>query len=193
MKKICKVLLGTGAFAVGFAAAAVIAGKTVVPVIADNNNEISVYYPQTEEMLVEPDYPINESGRTYGVIANVMPENYPDLIGVIATNGKEGYAYKEDFCDEYIPKSPEDAVRYMEKLKELNDQGYYLQVIPVYDEAGKTVIGEFEIGIDAGASFDGSIDEEERNKLLLEREKLYEESRKQGKVFRGSIKEIMEE
>lgn len=192
MKKICKILLGLGVFAVGFAATAAIVGQAFVPVAADSAAEINNRYAETEIMFVKPEYPVNENGKTYGVIANVMPDDYPDLIKVMATNGKEGYVRVEDFNDEYIAESPEDAVRYMEKLRELNEQGYYLQVIPVYDIDGETVIGEFEIGIDAGLPSSDYANKEEMKKAALEREKLYEESRKKGRVLRESIKTIME-
>lgn len=194
-EKLCKIVLGAVAFAVGFAATAVIAGQAFVPVAASSAAEINNNSVKMEEppLTIAPEYPVNKSGKTYGGIANVLPEDYPDLIGVIATNGKEGYAHKEDFCDEYIPKSPEDAVRYMEKLKELNDQGYYFQAIPVYDIDGETVIGEFEINFDVSLCSSGYENQEEMKQSAIEREKLYEESRKQGKVLRESIKTIMEE
>lgn len=193
MKKLCKIVLGAVAFALGFATTAVIAGQAFVPVAANGATEINNSVKVEEPLTIAPEYPVNKNSDTYGIIANVLPEDYPDLIKVLATNGKEGYAYKEDFCDEYIAKSPEDAVRYMEKLKELNDQGYYFQAIPVYDIDGETVIGEFEISIDVGLSSNDYESQEEMKKAALEREKLYEESRKQGKVLRESIKTIMEE
>ena len=195
MKKLCKIVLGAIAFALGFATTAVIAGQAFVPVAANSAAEINNNSVKMEEppLTIAPEYPVNKSGKTYGEIANVLPEDYPDLIGVIATNGKEGYAYKEDFCDEYIAKSPEDAVRYMEKLKELNDRGYYFQAIPVYDIDGETVIGEFEINFDVSLCSIGYENQEEMKQSAIEREKLYEESRKQGKVLRESIKTIMEE
>lgn len=45
----------------------------------------------------DPTYAINASGQTYGsdLQAN-SPANQPDLILVVATNGKEGYVLRSD-------------------------------------------------------------------------------------------------
>ncbi len=192
MKKSIKTaLISAGVFAIGFMSVAFI-GESFTSFVSANDADKINNYSSIEENMVKPDYDVNSSGKTYGDILNVRQEDYPDLIGVIATNGREGYAYKEDFCDEYIPESAEDAVDYMNKLKELNEQGIYFRVIPVYDSNGRAVIGEYEINIDVGLCFDGSVDEKSMTEMVLEREKIYEESRKQGKVLKGSIRAIME-
>ncbi|MDR2957420.1 MAG: hypothetical protein LBU61_04460 [Coriobacteriales bacterium] len=42
-------------------------------------------------------YPVNDNGSTYGsVVLAPNPDQEPDLIAVIATNGSEGYVYKTD-------------------------------------------------------------------------------------------------
>ena len=192
MKKTHGIILTVSAFAVGFALFNAIGGNSFLNVNASSGDKVN-NYSYIQDTLDKPDFPRNKSGQTYGETFNVAFENYPDLIGVIATNGMEGYAYKEDLIDEYVPQSPEEAVEYMNKLEELNNQGIFFQVIPVYKSDGKTVIGEFEMSIDVSFNIDKSLGEEEVNKLVLEREKLYEESRKQGKVLRESIKTIMEE
>lgn len=192
MKKIQSIMLTVSAFAVGFALINAIGGSSFLNVNANDNDKIN-NYGYIQDSLVKPDFPQNKSGQTYGETFNVAFENFPDLIGVIATNGKEGYAYKEDLIGEYVPQSPEEAVEYMNKLAELNEQGIFFQVIPVYKNDGKTVIGEYEICLDVGFNIDKSLSEAEINNLIAERQKLYEESRKQGKVLRQDIKSIMEE
>lgn len=188
MKKAYKVLVSIGAFAVGFCSAAFFGTKLFVEVSGATkiNN-----YSLIEQSFNKPDYPINKNGQTYGEIYNVMPENYPDLIGVFATNGKEGYVYKEDFVSEYVPQSPEEAVEYMNVLEKLNNQGIYFQVVPVYESDGKNVIGDFEISIDVGLSFEKNISMEEMEKIVAERKKLYEESRVQGKYLREDLATVM--
>lgn len=188
MKKINKILLSLSAFAIGFCAVAVLGGNVFVEARGANKlNNCSM----TENSFVKPSFPTNENGQTYGETYNVMIEDYPDLIGVIAANGKEGYVYKNEFTDEYIPQSPEEAVEYMNVLKELNDRGIYFQVITVYEADGETVIGEFEKCIDVGLSFDQAVNAEEIEEIIEEREKLYEESRIKGNYLREDIETVM--
>ena len=101
-----------------------------------------------------PPYPTNSNGQTYGSgavstdgLAAGSVFVLPDLIRVIATNGKEGYVYQKDLEGEQ-PNNPSEAVEYMKRLKELNDQGIFTRTIPVYESDGITVIGEFEGSID---------------------------------------------
>jgi hypothetical protein len=105
----------------------------------------------TEDQFLEPvlepvglEFPVNKNGQTYGSSQDsVHPDDYPDLIGVFATNGKEGYVYYKDlYNDEMIFTDAE--------LKELNEKGIYEIYVPVYEEDGKTVIGEFAVSVDAG-------------------------------------------
>lgn len=143
-----------------------------------------------ESEFIKPEYPVNANGQTYyNDTAGILSDDYPDLVGVIATNGKEGYVYKEDLFD-YSPSCPEEAVKYMEVLKELNDQGIYFQIIPVYAVDGETVIGDFEIFMDVGMCGDFSMDE--AGAIYEERRKLYEESRANGKYLRESMASVME-
>lgn len=187
MKKVNKILLSLSAFAVGFSAVAILGGNVFVEARGANklNN-----YSMTKSSYVKPNFLTNENGQTYGETYNVMIEDYPDLIGVIATNGKEGYVYKDEL-DGYVPRSPEEAVEYMNVLKELNDQGIYFQIITVYEADGKTVIGEFEKSIDIGLSFDQTVGAEELEEIISAREKLYEKSRLQGKFLRDDIETLM--
>lgn len=84
----------------------------------------------------------NVEGDTYGV----QNENgTPDLVAVMATNGRSGYAYRTDLEEAdgtaagKTFKSPQDALDWQEAR-----QGKSFSV-PVYDIDGKTVIGEFVI------------------------------------------------
>ena len=92
-------------------------------------------------------FAVNEYGQTYGTIpdpnsvSDVLPMDvgeyyktyYPDLISVYATNGKEGYVYREEFC--FVPSNPEEAVKYSQSKKE---------PLTVYESDGRTVVGVFE-------------------------------------------------
>lgn len=82
---------------------------------------------------------INAKGETFGV------ENEfgtPDLIGVVATNGRTGYAYSEDLenAGGPPPTSPEEA-----GARQSANAGKTFTV-PVYESDGETRIGEFTIG-----------------------------------------------
>ena len=94
-----------------------------------------------------PDYSLNNSGLSYGsALSATSPENEPDLILVVATNGLEGYVYKSDLNAANGTEaaksftSPEQAVRWQE------NQGLQDRMITVYNFDGKTSIGEFIIG-----------------------------------------------
>lgn len=195
MKKIKHGLLSAVAFVAGFVSVTVIGGVLIssagatADTIADSKSDNYVV-EETNTKLV---YSVNANGQTYSddtvnILANDYPD-LPDLIGVIATNGKEGYVYKEDFYD-YMPSCPEEAVKYMEVLKELNDQGIYFRIIPVYAIDGKTVIGDFEECMDVGLCGDFGMDE--AIVKVEERRKLYEESRANGKYLRESMASVME-
>lgn len=82
---------------------------------------------------------VNANGDTFGV---ENENGTPDLIAVIATNGRSGYAFADDLeaAGGPPPTSPEDAlVQQQERL------GMTFSV-PVYESDGETVIGEFVIG-----------------------------------------------
>jgi hypothetical protein len=82
---------------------------------------------------------VNANGQTYGVINE---RGSPDLVAVIATNGKTGYAYAADLdrAAGDNPKSPEEALA-MQQAR----VGKTFSV-PVYKEDGKTIIGMFVMG-----------------------------------------------
>lgn len=82
-------------------------------------------------------YPMNASGLTYGPNKPLVEE--PDLMAVVATNGKQGYCLKTDLEGGEPPKTPEEAIA----SNEASLRGY---TIPVYESDGKTQIGVFQVG-----------------------------------------------
>lgn len=82
---------------------------------------------------------VNANGQTYGV---ENENGTPDLIAVVATNGKSGYAYNDDLkkAGGPEPTSPADALAQQEAKK-----GKVFSV-PVYTPDGETRIGEFVLG-----------------------------------------------
>lgn len=87
----------------------------------------------------ETQWAVNAKGETYGV-ANSHGE--PDLMGVVATNGREGYAYTTalNTAGGPLPTSPEEAV-----ARTKANEGRTFSV-PVYESDGQTQIGIFTIG-----------------------------------------------
>ena len=82
---------------------------------------------------------VNARGQTYGVSGS-GDRGEPDLVAVVATNGKDGYANAVDLQGGPMPTSPGDAIARQEA-----NQGR-IRTIPVYESDGTTVIGEFKIG-----------------------------------------------
>jgi hypothetical protein len=89
------------------------------------------------------DWATNEQGQSYGVENS---KGSPDLVAVIATNGKTGYAFRTDLDDAdgtnaaETFKSPEDAIAWQKAR-----QGMTFRV-PVYESDGTTLVGEFVVG-----------------------------------------------
>ena len=88
----------------------------------------------------------NKYGQSYGTVYDAvtlseepLSVNEPDLIYVLATNGKYGYAKKEDMysCG---PTSPDDT-EWEKRI--FGNKDYY--EIDVFDSDGVTVIGKFRI------------------------------------------------
>lgn len=94
------------------------------------------------------DWATNESGQTYGA---ENPDGTPDLIAVVATNGREGYVHRAELEEangtaaarEFT--SPEDAIRWQE------ERAGKTFTVPVYEADGTTQIGEFVIESGVGA------------------------------------------
>lgn len=78
---------------------------------------------------------VNARGETYGIENET---GTPDLVAVVATNGKGGYAYARDLDRAHSnqPSSPEEAAEW---------QGSYM-TITVFESDGRTVVGEFQAG-----------------------------------------------
>jgi hypothetical protein len=76
---------------------------------------------------------VNASGQTYGV---ENQHGTPDLVAVIATNHRDGYAYADQLQGP-TPTSPAQAVA-QNKLP--------VRILPVYEPDGKTQIGTFDAG-----------------------------------------------
>jgi len=84
----------------------------------------------------------NESGVTYGsALKATSPSDEPALILVVATNGKEGYVYRDDLAviEGTGFKSPDEALKWQ------NSMAGKIGSVSVYEVDGKTVIGEFVI------------------------------------------------
>lgn len=88
-------------------------------------------------------YPTNESGMTFGsALLATTPAEEPDLILVIATNGREGYAKKSDLAvaEGTGFSSPEEALAWQEANVDASFK------VPVYESDGQTLIGVFVVG-----------------------------------------------
>lgn len=83
---------------------------------------------------------VNEDGQTFGVVNG---KGAPDLVAVLATNGKVGYASARAL-EGPTPTSPSEALAWQD--------GAQLDVdVPVYESDGRTVIGKFVVQRPAGA------------------------------------------
>ena len=83
-----------------------------------------------------PSWPVNDSGQTYGVQGDSPVA--PDLVRVMATNGKEGYAFSTELQGPQ-PTSPADAAKNFSTPRPSRQ-------VPVYLSDGKTQIGVFQVG-----------------------------------------------
>lgn len=88
------------------------------------------------------DLQVNANGDTYGVTGE---GEEPNLVAVIATNGKSGYSYTEDLDDASGAtasrsfKGPADALAWQEKQRGKKF------LVPVYESDGETLIGDYLI------------------------------------------------
>lgn len=108
--------------------------EVTITTTSDASWQLMATYARTE--LTE--WGVNAKGETFGV-TNVHGD--PDLVGVVATNGRLGYAYDADLdrAGGPEPTSPEHALELQEERA-----GKSLSA-PVYESDGETVIGEFVI------------------------------------------------
>ena len=87
-------------------------------------------------------FPRNASGLTYGSALGALGEaGVPDLILVVATNGKQGYVYRSalNAADGSTVSSPRGAAAWTAGGASVS------HTIPVYAEDGTTVIGVFKV------------------------------------------------
>lgn len=88
---------------------------------------------------VEHVYPVNQYGETYGTAVQAAECGCkPDLIGVVATNGKDGYVLAKDFYQPEI-HTLEEAEKYMRA------GGPVQRILPVFN-INHEPIGEFIAG-----------------------------------------------
>lgn len=133
------VIAGGAASGVAYAHAAKPAAPAVAPSAGVGDAPVNVE---------KPIYPTNDAGETYGSAADApTPEDEPDLIKVMATNGKIGYARSIDLdrASGVLVANPEEALAWTEDAQERAASGEEVSV-PVYEVDGKTVIGKFVIG-----------------------------------------------
>ena len=97
-----------------------------------------------------PDYAENDSGLTYGSAAEAAsPDQEPDLIAAMATNGRQGYVRKTDLDGANGSaaaagfRSPEEALAWQAERAAEVARGVADPTTPVYAQDGFTVIGEF--------------------------------------------------
>ncbi len=95
-------------------------------------------------------YPTNAAGQTYGGHKPLVEA--PDLIAVLATNGKHGYCLNSEFePPRNPPKTPEEA-------EAMSDRAFRGYTIPVYESDGVTQIGVFQMGGPGMTSYGGTAD-----------------------------------
>jgi hypothetical protein len=96
----------------------------------------------------DPGYPRNASGETYGSAAEAWsPGQEPDLILVSFDQGRRrGYVKKKDL-DPPNFTNPEDAVEWSRQ-----NEGKPPRVATVYESDGRTAIGTFMFGKEAGGN-----------------------------------------
>ncbi|TXR51550.1 hypothetical protein [Quadrisphaera setariae] len=92
----------------------------------------------TASQTAAPTFEENDSGETFGSIANIAsPAVAPDLILVYANNGALGYVLRSD----YYPTTPLKDT----PTAQLPVGTSLARTIPVYAEDGETVIGDFTL------------------------------------------------
>lgn len=89
---------------------------------------------------IVPTFRTNNNGETYGSIADLSSEDYPDLIAAVGVDGNRGYFKMHEAHPENV-KTLEEAQRWQEALEAKG--GFYY--CPLYDEEGN-VIGKMQIG-----------------------------------------------
>jgi hypothetical protein len=132
-----------GAVVVGVAVAIMIGSIALASGFDSDRPQASAARPQAPPATLRPAtsvYPTNANGQTYGPNLHATPMvEEPDLMAVVATNGKDGYCLRTDL-EGPVPKTPQEA------LSQQAAQAGKDQVIPVYESDGTTQIGVFISG-----------------------------------------------
>lgn len=133
------VLAVLGAAVLGLAAGSAVAQSVLAPagVAVDEGGDPAP--------ALQADYPTNAAGQTYGSLSDaVAPEDEPDLILVVASNGAEGYVLKSTL-DELTGanvSSPEEAVAWQLAQETATWDSIS---IPVFASDGVAIVGSFEV------------------------------------------------
>ena len=113
-----------------------------------------------EEDLVNGDYRRNKLGLTYGHDLTSVVGYGPDLIPVVSTDGKDGWASREVlFGNVTAGMTPEILKEYEESKKDMSYHTFSYN-IPVYDDEGEE-IGVFECAIQLGENGYKTVEEVE--------------------------------
>jgi hypothetical protein len=91
------------------------------------------------------DFPTNANGQSFGTdVEAVTPDDIPDLVLVVATNGEKGYVNKAELqaATGANVSTPQEAVAWQ---REMDSADWTSKFIPVYELDGMTRIGVFEI------------------------------------------------
>lgn len=101
----------------------------------------------------EPRFSMNANGDTYGsAMDSVDPAHEPDLVLVVATNGREGYVYGTDLePPELQPANPDEAGA-LRRAQEAKAAAAFVQVLS--DELGLTIDVSDERSVAALGLFD---------------------------------------
>jgi hypothetical protein len=122
------------AAAASVAVAALVGGAALAGAFSSDSPS---HWPEPP-LSAESAYPTNAAGQTYGELRLGLMEP-PDLVSVMATNGKVGYYYWKDLGGGARPSTPEEVAA----DNKHNLRGFTL---PVYESDGVTQIGVFRAG-----------------------------------------------
>ena len=123
--------------AIAVAAGVAVAGLLGTVALAGGFDPDPAHLPDPP-LPAESVYPMNASGLTFGAHQPLVEE--PDLMAVMATNGRVGYCYRTELMgSQQEPRTPEEAVAG-------NEATLRGRMIPVYESDGTTQIGVFQVG-----------------------------------------------
>lgn len=129
------ILSVAAALAVGVGVGAAVANAAGSPHDATASSIGDASPAKGAEPVVTQQVKHNAAGLTYGAAGQgASPADDPDLVLIVATNGKTGYAYTRDLNGP-TPTSPSEAL-------DLTNN----RTVPVYLSDGTTKIGEFVFG-----------------------------------------------